>query len=307
MAKEQKKTQAQKTASGKTTKKNASKSSNAKAKTQEVHTQLPVRLITSVASLFFFIVLLVMSLQPEGALIVALQTFLLGLIGKTAFYVAIPALLYLFIIQAFSGKKPVILRSVCLLSFIFLVGCISQLFMNSNLPSGFAIVSALFEGGSDGTTAGLICGGVALVFKALLGSWISRIIMICVAVFLLLASFNITIPSIIRAVQNRPRADWEDEESEQREEPAAVVVNHLATKHIEHTEQRRQRKAERAEQDIIRAAERAAEAEAARAASTPRKKESKVDELMRQIGSDVESPVAAAEKPMEGDANVILS
>ena len=304
MAQQQKKSQAQKTASGKNTKKTASSKTAQKGKQQEIHTPVPVRLITSVVSIAFFLIFLIMSLQPEGALILALQNFILGLIGWTAFYVSIPALLYLFIIQAFSGKKPVILRSVCLLSFIAVVGCTSQLFMDSNLPSGFAIVSALFEGSVDGTTAGLLCGGIALIFRALLGTWISRIIMIVAGVLLLLAACNITIPSIIRAVQNRPRGDWEDEELNEREEPAAVVVNHLATKHIAHTEQRRQRKAERAEQDIIRAAERAAENEAAKAARAPqKKKETKAEEMMRQIGSDVESPVAAAEKPMEGNAN----
>ena len=59
---------------------------------------------------------------------------------------------------------------------------------------------------------------------------------------------QITIPSIVRAVQNRPRPDWKDEEQEECQEPAAVVVNHIANKHIEHLEQRRAAQNQQVEQ-----------------------------------------------------------
>ena len=307
---EEKKTQAQKAAAGKsgnkssasknTGKKNADKTNEAyeeKGTVRILHTQIPVRLVTSVSCLASFLVLLVMFLQPEGAIILVLRSFLLGLIGKVSFYVAIPALLYLFVIQAFSGKKPVIMRSVCLLSFIVLCGCISQLFTVTEYPEDISVVGALYSGGADGTSAGLICGGIALILKSLVGTWISRIALIVGALFTLLAAMNITIPSIIRAVQNRPRADWEEEEREMREEPAAVVVNHLATKRIAYKEQKRQRKAEREEMNATMNVE----TEPAR----PRKRaQSKANDLMRQIDSDVESPVAAAEKPVKDDPAV---
>ncbi len=311
MAEEKKKTQAQRAASGNkssTTKKSTTsggskgKKPAAKSKEPELFGGLPVRLITAAASLAGFLIFLVMFLQPEGALTVLLMNFVHGLIGKTAFYIAIPCLLYLFIIQAFSGKKPVILRSICLLSFIAICGCLSQSFSNFNAPSGFAIVSALYTGGIAGESAGLICGGVTLLVESLLGTWITRIILFIAALITLLSAMNITIPSIIRAFQNRPRADWEDEEREQREEPAAVVVNHLATKRIEHVEAKRQRKAEKtAEQEALAAAIAAEKAEAeAKAAKKP---ENKVSDLMSQI-DDVDSPVAAAETPVENEPGV---
>ncbi len=304
MAEEKKKTQAQKAASGTKsssgTKRTTSTSKKSTASKQEPELNaIPVRLITSVSTLAVFLVFLVMFLQPEGALIVALMSFVHGLIGKAAFYVAIPALLYLFIIQAFSGKKPVILRSTCLLSFILICGCLSQSFLDSNIPSGFAVVSALYSGGISGETAGLLCGGVTLLVEALLGTWITRIILFAAALFTMLAAINITIPSIIRAFRNRPRADWEDEEREQREEPAAVVVNHLATKRIAHVEAKRQRKAEKlAEQEAF---EEAMAAEQQRKAAV--KPKDKVSDLMNQI-DDVDSPVAAAEKPVENEPGV---
>ena len=113
---ERKKSQAEKAAMAKKqTKPSGSKTSAAKKTTKNSRKQedtslnIPVRLITSLVCVTLFILFLVIFLQPEGALVKLLQSFVLGLIGNVAFYVAIPALLYLFTIQAFSGKRPVIL------------------------------------------------------------------------------------------------------------------------------------------------------------------------------------------------------
>ncbi len=309
MAEEKKKTQAQKAASTKssaksTKSKTASKSSTgkksgAKNAQQTVSSGIPARVMAALICVALFVVFLVMFLQPEGTLILALRSFVLGLFGKTAFYVSIPALLYLFIILVFSGKKPVRLRSFCLIGFILICGCIHQLVLDSNLPTGFSMLTALYDGGVEGSTAGLLCGGLALIFKSLLGSVITMIVLVICGIVTLLASLNITVASIIRAIQNRPRADWEDEEPEEREEPAAVVVNHLATKRIEYVEQKRQRKAERAEME----AEAAAEAARQLPATPKTKHSSKVSDMMRQI-DDVGSPVAAAEKAVKPESNV---
>ena len=308
MADERKKTQAQKATSSKqNSKKTAStksattkKSEGTKSKVQEPQTQVPVRLITSVVCLALFLVFLVMFLNPEGALVMFFMKIILGLIGKVSFYIAIPGLLYLFVIQAFSGKRPVIMRSVCMIVFILLCGCLSQLTMpQKTLPTGFSVLAVLFQGGSDGTTAGLLCGSFALILKALCGTIISCIILIIAALFTLLAAFQITIPSIIRAVQNRPRADWEDEE-EERQEPAAVVVNHIANKRIEYVEQKRARKAEQAQIDID------LDEPVVPSKLPKRKLNPKANDLMRQIDTDVDSPVAAAEKAFEEDEDVDL-
>ena len=297
MAKE-KKTQAQKIASSTAKKKTYTIKKPASFKDKDAKSQaketlfVPPRWIASAASLVLFIVFLVMFLQPEGVLTVALLYFIHGLIGKVAFYAAIPSLLYLFIILTFSGKKPVIMRSVCIISFILVAGLISQLFMEDLTVSGFAVVTALYDGGPAGTTAGLICGGIAAMMKALLGTWISRIIVIVAELFLLLAALNITIPSIIRAIQNRPRADWEDQE-EPREEPAAVVVNHLANKRIEYVEAKRLKKAQQAEM----------EAATAQQQFSLENQNSRVSDMMSQI-DDVDTPVAAAEKTVTNDPTV---
>ena len=299
MADKKTRTQAEKAAMAK--KKNASgttKKGKNNQKTQEPALQIPVRAITAVTCLVLFILFLVIFLKPDGVLVEKVfLPFVLGMIGNVAFYVSIPGLLYLFTIQAFSGKRPILLRSVCLISFVLICGCISQLSLpTAGLPTGLSILVALFQGGAAGTTAGLLCGGVALLLQWLCGTAISYIILIVAALFTLLAAFQITIPSIIRAIENRPRADWEDEEKEEVPEPAAVVVNHIANKRIEHKENKRRIQAERAMIDIPLDDDEPA-------VSAPKRKPSKkAADFMSQVDTDVEAPVAAASKPVKAEA-----
>ena len=299
MADKKTRTQAEKAAMAK--KKNASataKKGKSNQKTQEPALQIPVRAITAVTCLVLFILFLVIFLKPDGVLVEKVfLPFVLGMIGNVAFYVSIPGLLYLFTIQAFSGKRPILLRSVCLISFVLICGCISQLSLpTAGLPTGLSILVALFQGGAAGTTAGLLCGGVALLLQWLCGTAISYIILIVAALFTLLAAFQITIPSIIRAIENRPRADWEDEEKEEVPEPAAVVVNHIANKRIEHKENKRRIQAERAMIDIPLDDDEPA-------VTAPKRKPSKkAADFMSQVDTDVEAPVAAASKPVKAEA-----
>ncbi len=310
MAEKNSKSQAQKASTAKNKKPSGKstgagkRSGNKAASSQQSQSRVPVRVITSLICLVLFVLFLVAFLNPEGALV---KLFLIGvqaLIGKVGFYVAIPALLYLLIIQAFSGKRPILARSVCLICFVLICGCISQLSLAcSDLPTGWKLLQYLLQGGSEGTTAGLICGGITLVLYWLTGKVISYIILITAAVLTLLGSFQITIPSIVRAIENRPRADWEDEEPEEVQEPAAVVVNHLANKRIEYVENKRRVQAEPVNIDVP-----LEDAPAKPAAPRATKRKSRASELMRQIDGDVNTPVAAAADAVveNADADLIL-
>ena len=272
--------------------------------TQTETLQIPVRLITSAICIVCFFLLLFAFLNPETIFFGFVRSLVMSLIGQLAFYVAIPALLYLFAIQAFSGKRPVILRSVCLLVFVAICGCISQIVMMMDdsyaLPTGMALLSELVSGGVSGDTAGLICGGLALLLELLFGPAFSMIILIVAALLTLLASFQITIPSIIRAVQNRPRADWEDEEPEV-EEPAAVVVNHLANKRIAYLENKRKEQEERQLEIDIPVDDKPLKPKRTKRTITP-----EANDFMNQVDTDVEAPVAAAKEGMTGNADVEL-
>ncbi len=308
---EKKQSHAEKAAAAKKTKqtagRNANKTTNKKTaeKTGESFlSRIPPRVISSTLCLVGFFLLLFAFLNPDGALLGLIRNLVMGLIGQVAFYFAIPGLLYLFAIQAFSGKRPVILRSVCLLIFVVICGCISQIVMlmdeGYTVPTGFDMLIWLCEEGAAGGSAGLICGGVALLMNWLFRQVFSLIILAVASLITLLASFQITIPSIIRAVQNRPRADWEDEEPEV-EEPAAVVVNHIANKRIAYVENKRRQQEERQmEIDIP------VDDEPVTPKKTKRVLSPKANDFMNQVAADVETPVAAAKEGMTGDADVDL-
>ncbi len=294
MAEEKKKSQAQKAASTKKRTASSRKPGNMPATKKQAEKnkkqerfQFPPRLLSSVIAFGLFVLFLVMFLNPDGALINALYHFVLGLVGHMAFYISIPSLLYLFIIQAFSGSRPVKMRSWCLLAFVLVCGCLAHLLLPAGqLRGGFALIADLYLGGIDGSTAGVICGGVAMLLKLLLGVPISVILLFMGALFTLLGAMQITIPSIVRAVQNRPRADWE-EEVEEKPEPAALVVNHLATKRIEYVEKKRQSRQEQVQIDMPLDGE-----IPIKTSKKPAKPEAK--ELMAQIDADVDAPVGAS-------------
>ena len=247
---------------------------------------VPVRLISSVICLGLFILLLVAFFLPEGYLLAFLSNFIHGLIGKTGFVVAIPVLLYLFIIHAFSGKRPIRMRTICLVAFILLCGSLAHLVIDpQGLPSGFSFVQEMYIGGADGTTGGLVCGCLAILVKLLCGPIISYIVLVVAGLILLLGGMQITIPSIIRAFKNRPRPEFE-EVVEPREEPAAVVVNHIANKRIEYLERRRQM-AEHEKENTHPEIEMVTPAPVA---SNPQK----LDDIMSQIDADVDDPVVAS-------------
>ena len=282
---------AQQQSSGKASKKTPTVADQVVVQSARGGTWISTRAILAVVVLALFVLLLVMLLKPEGALLQLFHSFVLGLVGKAAFIISVPALFMLFVILAFSRHRPVLMRSICLICFVLVCGCLSDFLMKGpKLPEGFAVVGALYTGGIDGSTAGLLCGGLAALLRWLCGSVISFIIFLLAGLILLLTAFNLTLPSIVRAIRNRPRPEPdEEEEKAPRREPAEVVVNHFANKHIEATQRRRQKRAEQASIDIpLDDGD-----ETVSAAKPIRKhtKRSRADELMSEIDADPEAPL----------------
>ena len=246
--------------------------------------KIPVRLITSCVFLGLFIIFLVVSFNPKGLIPKALESLVHGLIGRAGFIVSIPALLYLFVIHAFSGKRPVKMRSICIGAFVIICGCISHLLLSrEQLGIGFPLISELYQGGIAHTGGGIICGSIAALIFYFFNDPLSYVVLILAAAFTLLGGMQITIVSIIRAVRERPRSEIE-EEQEERPEPAAIVVNHIANKRIEYLEHKRELRLQRA------AEEENSRKEAERVKEEP----DVVTDMFRQIDRDTEIPVAAA-------------
>ncbi len=261
---EQASTKAQKSAA----KKPAASGKKAPQVKTEYENPIPTSAIVAVFSLLLFILFVVISVNPDGALLKVIQSVVLGLIGPAGFYFSIPALLYLFVINTFSRKNAAKMRSFCLMAFVLLCGAIYHLLVQKYDMTGSVVdvVRNLYTGGSTGASGGVICGGLAMLLRWSCGGPISYLITISGAVFTLLGAFQITIPSIIRAIANRPRDDWEEDEDDFIE-PAAIVVNHLANKQIAHKRQQREKAmqaaqippaAEPQDEEILRPAKKAA-------------------------------------------------
>ena len=89
MAEKQKNSRAEKAVSGskkKSEAQNAGKNTTPAKKTSRVSTEyeraLPVNAVVACVSIFLFILFLVISINPEGALLKVIQSVVLGLIGK---------------------------------------------------------------------------------------------------------------------------------------------------------------------------------------------------------------------------------
>jgi len=288
MAENKNKSQAQKVASksgGSSKKSNSGSRTNAEQKktpiTTAEKTQIPPRLISSFVFLALFILFIVIAVEPEGLFIVWLDKLVHGLIGQAGFVFAIPVLLYLFIIHAFSGKKPVKMRTFSWICFVILCGCVAQLVLvpdHKALTKGFGLLTDLYSRGVHHNSGGLICGLLAVFLQAVCGSALPYVILILGIMLTFLGGFNITIPRIVRAVRERPRAEWEDELVQEKPEPATVVVNHIAQKRIEHLEKKRQEEKERREAEE----------------KAPKKPVSRTESILSQLESDVDTPVVAS-------------
>ena len=241
-----------KTASGSASKSSGKKSAPAKSakyKT-EYEPAVPPHFLIAAVSILLFALFVVISVNPDGALLKIIQSVVLGLVGQAGFYFAIPGLLYLFVIHTFGRKNAPTMRSVCTLIFVFLCGCIYHLAVQEQeLSTGFALIADLYTGGAAGSTGGVLCGGAAMLLRWLCGNTLAFVFCVVFAVLTLLGAMNITIPSIIRAIVNRPKDDYAEEED--YIDPATVVINNIANKQIARKRQRReQQQTQRAGENV---------------------------------------------------------
>ena len=328
---EEKMTQAQKAQSARSGKKSSGSGSSTgkstgkkKAAPQPEQLEIPEpksvmtrRLISGGIYLGLFALFLVIAMNQDGWFLLLVKNLFQGLFGSVAFYIAVPMFLFLVIIQFSSGKEPVLLRSVCALGFVFLCGVISHLSIcRIDLGENLAFFTNLYQGGIDGLSGGLICGMIAEALRATFGTVLTFALLIVGAVLCLLASLRITIPSLIRAFQERPRFDDEDEEEERpmRPDPSSVIVNTAVSKHHELKQRRRERRLEAAEHEEYDAEPEALPvSQKAKAAPLPETKQEKPKafpvkfaspdksrDIMRQIEDDIDTQVPGAEPVAQG-------
>ena len=231
--------------------KSKAKKSKSTVKAPKIRTEyentIPATTITAIICFILFVLFLVICIKPDGKILLAIRDLFAGLIGRIGFYFSVPALFYLFLINTFGRKTRVVMRSICTIAFVFFCGCIYHLAIHTQIyPSGIALFPNLYLTGIQGHSGGVLCGGLAVLLRWAFGGTVSGILIGIGAVLALLGALEITIPSLIRAIINRPRDNWEDEEQEEVYiEPAAAMVNRITNKQIEKKHQRRQQQKQR--------------------------------------------------------------
>ena len=274
----------------------------ATVKTEYDSRGIPANILVAIVSLLLFVLFLLISINPDGALLRFVLSFVLGLLGQAGFYFSIPAFLYLFLIHTFGRKTRVTLRSICTILFVIICGSIFHLVVhNYGMAEGFGAIKELYWGGMQGLTGGVICGGMAELIRWACGNVLSYVILVMAAMFTLLGAMEITIPSLIRAIANRPREEYEEEDD--YVEPAAAVVNHIANKQIAHKRQMRERAAAAAEAAALPTADKKAPPKPQKQAPVvPQTEEEPVTTgtpsnaagVMSTIDLDISAPVYAA-------------
>lgn len=225
---------AQKAVSSAQKKGNASASQKAAPrKSPPPENPIPGFVIASAVYFLCFFLLTSMAIAPDGFLTGWLYTLLLGLFGKVSFYLLIPSTLYLFFLVLFNSRKNVTAQCACVLFFVFFCGCIHHLIVQQQgIAQGFSVVADLYTGGRAGRSAGVICGGTAMLVRSACGVVLAYVLFVVLALLTLMGAFRLTIPSLVHAIINRPRDEWEEELAPEVE-PAQAVVNHIANKRIE--------------------------------------------------------------------------
>ncbi len=127
MAQKKHKSQAEKAASAAKGRNSAKTPKKGKGDSVKSEQKIPVRVISSLIFLSLFVLFIVIALWPEGTVIKALDNVIHGIFGNACFIISIPAFLYLFIIHAFSGKRPICMRSICIGCFVLICGCLAHL------------------------------------------------------------------------------------------------------------------------------------------------------------------------------------
>ena len=231
----QKKSTARSKAKGKPAAKSAAQKA---AQKKEHESSVSGRTVLAVISLMAAVLTWFACFSTEGFLLAWTHKLLCGLLGTTGFYLSAIAFPAWFFILMLHRERPVFLRSLSVWMLVISVSAISHLSQPApELSGGLAMVGDLFLTGAAGKSGGVLGGLVGIGVQLALDKVLSILVLVVLSLFWFLMSCNITVPSIIRAIRNRPRP--EKLQPEPKEDPAARVVNHIAEKHIAHVEKKR--------------------------------------------------------------------
>ena len=180
--------------------------------------------------------------HAEGMLTVPVVSFFMGLMGAGT-YVLPFALLLDFVVLLFHDGRPVRMRVVSSWIVAFCVGILVHLFgCNEVIVWEFPMISVLWHTGVQGASGGVLAGTLAMLMELCVHKVGAVIFCFIFLILFALAAFDMSVGSVIRAIRNRPRAEYAPPVREHRD-AAETLVNHVAQKRIERTERTERKKA----------------------------------------------------------------
>ena len=219
-------------------KKNASHASKASS-AQKQQTQNR-RELTGVICIVLALFALLCYVNTDAFLISSCAALIGGLLGQVGRYLLPAVLIYIAVILFKSGTKSVKMRVFTALTLILtlsaIVHIICEIFSGTDVPLK---ISALYQGGKNWTSGGLLPGLLAELLEAALMKVGALIGLLLLLVLQILACMRITVAGLIAAIKNRPRIPGKESPEEEPEvDPAERLVNRVANKRIERYEKR---------------------------------------------------------------------
>lgn len=169
----------------------------------------------------------------------ALAHFFSGLVGPIGL-VGLPIGLLLCAFALLTHAEALTMRVICSLSFALLLAALSHLILGgskANLDG--SMFSVLYQEGKEGASGGVLGGTLALIFTRP-GRLVGWGLIVMLLMITLPASVNLTLTSLLRAI-NKHREELHAQNLSQRREPAEVLVE----KAIQHRQDRQERRQER--------------------------------------------------------------
>ncbi len=163
-----------------------------------------------------------------------------GLFGAAGFYIIPFSLFVMAAILMLHRGRSVRARIICAAMMVICIGALAHLMSGSDLSWTKKLPAELWSSGIQGESGGFFCGVIAMALEACLSKIGAAIILAIALIICILYALNMTIPSIVKAIQNRPRLEPEEPE-EPEQDRAAAIVNHVAQRRIDRIQQKRAR------------------------------------------------------------------
>lgn len=198
------------------------------------------REIGGVTCLVLLAVTVLVAMTKEAAIPKLYYNLVCGLVGTSGFYTSPVAFGICGYVLLWNKKKPYKSRVICSVLMVLSMSALIHLFLTSNENLTFRAINTLWNDGIAGTGSGLIGGLLAITLYAgfLSGAYLILIITLIAS---MMAALNYSLPSLYRAVKNRPRPEpEEDEPEEDGPTPAEKMVDRVTQRQMERKQRKKQ-------------------------------------------------------------------